>query len=897
MQKLLKAAVVVISSVLSATAYATTAVAELPEHWVGLLPERDKLKFITVNLEKGAAATSAKGPRDNQRQQRAAMSMERGRGANHGQALALQFGEGESVSGQVIIDVATLDATMPLTNPQVYPLQGEYFAALNLLKFQFHPPRQQVVTLFAALNKDNTQMYVFYGGPAGNTTAPFILTSGYTLPAMLQGIAEPREVIEEARLKELKRKEKEQKVQQKMDALRLEAQQARAAGDAERVNQIRQKMNDLFSQSAQNNAAKMHPAEESRVRQQQLQQKKRQRINAQMSALNTEIIELQTKIAEARRDGNHEIANSLTQQLQELRIQQQDVASGRHAVLREKSGKGCMPVLQAWLSEMTTQSNSSGRALQPVQLLNLFRPSVFNRHFDKALFELDDELREGYKYELARVCSRDAGLKIRQGDLNVIASGFGDDRGVFDYTSAGIGGMALDGVDEWQRRTVNNLAVKGDEEALSEFAVQSHYILNAVWPAEQTEGKATITNTIEKAKTKDIFAEVDARVALAKNGNLKALLNAAEPRTLANWFSTDLRTQDKVRQYVAQQIPDLLSGYFTSHSVPASADFSSPEEALMASKAWYEENKELFIAFNTQPAIKQMLEKLYLQRDASYNALLQSFQSDITAADSATDLEKIGKELYIKPDKHHSKVWQQITEAKKRRQEALDQVAYIARVGKGPLNAEDDGAVYINALYRGDFKIIEEEDKKFATSMVKMSEPLLNSGVFELMSLFAGDQSNANAMKQAMRERIQSISMTSAMTGLFIVAYEHLAAKCLGPNPVDFERTVVWEEVSQNILGEEFYRNTFSKTYYYTIAQRHADLFAQLGQGTSAGSLEAMGSIYGAFGLISQDIQQSIFTLSGNLRGVTNVMQRYECDSEEMQTLEKSLLDITRSRL
>ena len=92
-------------------------------------------------------------------------------------------------------------------------------------------------------------------------------------------------------------------------------------------------------------------------------------------------------------------------------------------------------------------------------------------------------------------------------------------------------------------------------------------------------------------------------------------------------------------------------------------------------------------------------------------------------------------------------------------------------------------------------------------------------------------------------------------------------------------------------------QNKPNKTYYYTIAQRHADLFAQLGQGTSAGSLEAMGSIYGAFGLISQDIQQSIFTLSGNLRGVTNVMQRYECDSEEMQTLEKSLLDITRSRL
>ena len=897
MEKLLKTAFVIIVSVLSVTAYATTAVAGLSEHWVGLLPERNKLKFITVSLEKGAAVTLAGGAYDNQRQPRAAMRMERGRSANHGQALALQFGEGEPFGGQVIIDVATLDVDTPLTEPQIYSLKGEYFAALNLLKFQFHPPRQQVVTLFAALNKDNTQMYVFYGGPAGNTTAPFILTPGYTLPAMLQGIAEPREVIEEARLKELKQKEKEQEVQQKMDALRLEVQQARTAGDAERVNQIRQKMNDLFSQSAQNNAAKLQSGEEARARQQQLQQKKRQRINAQMSAINTDMAELQSQIAQARRDGNHEQANSLTQQLQALRIQQQDVASGRHAKLREKAGDGCMPALKAWLGEMNKHGDSSGRALQPVQLLNLFRPSVFNRHFDNALFDMDDELREGYKYELARVCARDAGLKIRQGDLKVIASGFGKARGVFDYTSAGIGGMALDGVDEWQIRTLNKLADKGDEDALSEFEVQSHYIINALWPVEQADGKATVTNTIEKAKTKAIFAEVDARVALAKHGNLKALLNVADPRTLASWFSTDLRTQDKVRQYIAQQIPELLSNYFAKHSVPIRGDYSSSEEALIASKAWYEENKALFIAFNTQPVIKQMLDRLYVQRDASYHALRQSLESDIAAADSISAIDKIGEKFYIKPDKQHSKAWQQITEAKKRKQKAIEQFAYIARVGDGPLSAEDDGAVYVNALYRGDFKIIKEEDKKFASSMVKMSEPLLNSGVFELMSVFAGNQNSANALKQAMRERIKSISMSSAMTGLFIVAYEHLASNCLGPNPVDFERTVVWEEVSQNILGQEFYRNTFSKTYHYTIARRHADLFTQLGQGTSAGSLEALGSIYGAFGLISQDIQQSILTLSGNLRGVTDVMQHYECDSEEMQTLEKSLLDITRSRL
>ena len=42
----------------------------------------------------------------------------------------------------------------------------------------------------------------------------------------------------------------------------------------------------------------------------------------------------------------------------------------------------------------------------------------------------------------------------------------------------------------------------------------------------------------------------------------------------------------------------------------------------------------------------------------------------------------------------------------------LELIAYRKRVGDGPLEADDDGAVYINALYRNDMQIIAEEDKK-----------------------------------------------------------------------------------------------------------------------------------------------------------------------------------------
>jgi hypothetical protein len=399
------------------------------------------------------------------------------------------------------------------------------------------------------------------------------------------------------------------------------------------------------------------------------------------------------------------------------------------------------------------------------------------------------------------------------------------------------------------------------------------------------------------SKTDSIFAEVDARIQQAKNGDRKALIKAINVRTLSNWFSTDLRTQERVRQYINEQLPQLLANYFSVNRVPAVKEFSSPRTALIASKDWYEQNEELFIAFNTQQAVKQALKRLYVERDAAYTKLREALQSDIASANNIAELNQVAEDIYLKADRRHSSVWPQIAKAKKHRLQAIEQRAYLARVGKGLLKADDDGALYINALSRGDFKIIAEEDKKFAASMVKMTEPLLNSGVIELMSLFSGSHSNPEALKNEMRERIKSISMSSAMTGLFIVAYEHLAPKCLGPNPVEFERTVVWEEVSRNILGQEFYRNTFSKTYHYTIAQRHADLFKQLGQGTSSGSLDAMGSIYGALGMIPQDVQKSIFTLSDNLRGVTQIMQRYECDSMQMRTLEKALVDITRSRL
>jgi len=489
--------------------------------------------------------------------------------------------------------------------------------------------------------------------------------------------------------------------------------------------------------------------------------------------------------------------------------------------------------------------------------------------------------------------------------------------------SAAIGGMALDGAAAWQAYTMDELAKTNESEALSEFEVQSVYVRNALWPEEKTSAETRLVEQRKKtqseskivtpeekiqAETKrvehkekpqreDVYAEINARIQHAQNGELKALMSAVEPRTLASWNDLNIRARDEVRGYINSELPALLTNYFSIHTLPADSDYTTPEEALLASGKWFEQHKDLYVGFRNQPVVSNTFARLFKAREPFLKQASQKVIDEINKITSIDELNQFTTDLFIRPDKQHSSTWQVINDAKQRRLAELEVIAYRVRVGNGPFSAGDDGAVYINALYRNDMRIIAEEDKKFEKAMLELTELTLNSGIVEFASLFAGRHSEPENMKQEMRDSLKGISMSTAMTGFFIVSYEHLAAKCLGPDPIDFTRTEVWDDISRTIMGEEVYRNTYSKTYHYTIARRHADIFTQLGKGTSAGHIETMAGIYGALGIISKDAQESLFSMSDNLRGVATFMQRYACDSEEMKTLESALTGITRSHL
>ncbi|PRO73224.1 hypothetical protein C6Y40_12615 [Alteromonas alba] len=891
---------------------AETSLSELSKNWTGLIVEQGQVKRFTLKLDASATASAVN---------RSQPAMRRGSG--NGQDQTMQLGSGEPIAGQVILDVAKIDAFNTLPAPAIYPLTGELIAELNLLKIQYQPHRQPAIMFFGAISENKDEIYLFFGGPQSNQKAPILLVAGNTLPDYMQRAVGAGENVEEARLQAIEAKAKTDLINQQVESLRIQGQQARAEGNSELVAELRQKINDLFSESAQINAEQNRLRQEAMAAQQKARLEKEQYKQKRLVQINKKMQDVQTQIAQERQAGNQEAINSLTQQMLLLRKQQQDVASGRHPELQQKAGSGCLPSLVAWLDEFNKNKGASAQSVQIIQLINLFRPSVFNRYFEQSLLDMDDELRDGYVYELGRVCSQQGNLSVRRSHIKVVSSGFGEIPRVLHYMSAAIGGMALDGAAAWQAYTMDELAKANESEALSEFEIQSSYVRNALWPEEQARAESRLVEQTEQtqreakvvtqketaqAETKlvelkerpqreGVYAEIDARIKAAQNGELRALMNAIEPRTLSSWNAINLTAQDEIRGYINSKLPGLLTNYFSIHTLPADTGYAAPEDALLASRTWFEQHKDLYVGFRNQPAVSNTFKQLFKAREPYLKQASQNVIDKIKTTNSVNELNELVKALFIRPDKQHSSTWQVVNGAKQCRMAELELIAYRKRVGDGPLEADDDGAVYINALYRNDMQIIAEEDKKFERAMVEATEPLLNSGVIELTSLFMGRQSDPQAIKQEMRDSLKGISMSTAMTGFFIVSYEHLAAKCLGPNPVEFTRTEVWDDITRTVMGEEVYRNTYTQTYHYTIARRHADIFKQLGEGTNANNVDALANIYGASGMISADAQKSLFTMSDNLRGVATTMQRYACDSEEMKTLESALIGMTRARL
>ena len=162
--------------------------------------------------------------------------------------------------------------------------------------------------------------------------------------------------------------------------------------------------------------------------------------------------------------------------------------------------------------------------------------------------------------------------------------------------------------------------------------------------------------------------------------------------------------------------------------------------------------------------------------------------------------------------------------------------------------------------------------------------------MFAIMSLASGGTIKADSLKQKVSSQIQKTTMSTTLAGFYIVALEHIKPECLGPNPVEFEQAEHWDEVLVNGYGVELSRIPHSRTYHYTVAQRHEHMFRQIGTPANIETVKFLSAILKGLGMIPDDTHSVIETLSTNLRDLRMAMDNYECNSEVLKKIEEALM-------
>lgn len=346
-------------------------------------------------------------------------------------------------------------------------------------------------------------------------------------------------------------------------------------------------------------------------------------------------------------------------------------------------------------------------------------------------------------------------------------------------------------------------------------------------------------------------------------------------RSFSNLLTPENRSA--VDQLVNRQREEAASRLLADFRREFNQPYPTSLEALSAKVAFEKRMREISPELRNQSAFRQFeAERASLRRTDLSNAAAEVRQKMKTCG-RETELASV-RSTYLLPADEQTDAGISILNALETR---LKTVAPFTGY---------PGAVYLNALYCNDWETVKKEDRAFAGPLARMMQPMHNSGIYDLMALLSGGTMNSRNLKGYMQRKIENASMSTSMAGFFIIALEHISPQCLGPNPIEIERTKTWDEVLYNGLGTELSRTSHSRTYHYTIASRHYRAFYQLGEPANVEVLDFTNGLLGLFGMKKDGVRLSMAKLSDNMRGLKMAMNNFPCGGEVMTRLEKALI-------
>ncbi len=600
---------------------------------------------------------------------------------------------------------------------------------------------------------------------------------------------------------------------------------------------------------------------------------------------------LQQEMLEATRSGDRARVAELQRQLQALSLALQqgryeDIESGR-AVASAQSG--CPEELVDWLQEMDRQGASSENFNGLIEIANLFRPSVFTPHFGKPFGDLERTERQRISLNLMQTCARDGGPFSRGSVVTSLPGPFADGL-QSSRAEMGLAGLALDTVADWKRGAVEALKSPGPSAAVDQFERQALDILAALWPSEREE----IMDTILLAKSSRAAVEIEALLEdlaeQARNGDVRALLELGRLPEGELFGKLDAAARARVDRQHADACSSALQPLLRAAEARFSA--SSGSLALLEESAlWWRQNSSALEPFSDQEAFQAFCRRIGSARSAAFAKGRAEIESQIKATRTNGEVDRVVARYASGLDSRYASDVGWLEQGAEQQRRSLERQAFLVRVGEGPFGPDYPGAVYLNAIWRGDAARIAEEDRRFAEPFVANMRTLADTGVNHVMALFSGGMVSAEGLDEYMMATAEAASLALPLAGFFLVSYEKLYPGCMDANPARFEYTVEWETVVKNGYGAELYSYpSGSSTTYFNINRRHADAFRLLG-GDGAGDPASA-----QFLEMFLPSNSGALKLSDVLRGMKRAMQELPCDGPEMRRIEKRLLTMVFER-
>lgn len=619
---------------------------------------------------------------------------------------------------------------------------------------------------------------------------------------------------------------------------------------------------------------------------------------AQQAALKKyapQLQELQRKMLEALQAGDQQTAQQYRTELQELAqtiaaIQRGEIPSDS-GVPAKKPGNSCPEHFLQWTAQVEANGDKHENFEGLARVANLFRDEYFVPYFKKPFDEFGKQEGMGVARSFRSRCLVPTNSLYHSKIATSLSGAFMDGLGFgrFDAASAA---QALDLLAEWQKNITQEIERSGSLAEAEAFELQRSSITAGLWPREQEEAKQAMAVTLLNKVKEEVFAQLEKILVRLEASDVNALseLTMLKKSELYKKIPPEFIEDFDIKFW--QKVNPTLATYLQSQ-LQKFANAGTPRQILEQGNKWYRSTGNNLATISDQAPYKTFVKTFSIQREDAYLKNKATFIAEIEAIDDRKAALAFDDRFFIPLDNAASSSWRDIKNAQEQRIKQIEWEAHLARVGDGPFGPNYPGAIYLNAIYRGDTAMMNSEDGIYHQKLITLLRPLLNDGMLDAFGqLFTGGMFKDFKLSDVLIANIKQSTILDQTLAYLVVHYYNKYPQCRSAHPAKIPVTTVWTTVTTWSDGYSSEREDSRSTEIFLVNPRHEQAWRKFeGNSRSPEKLRFLNIISQFIAPKNKDLNIYDST-ADTLEGLRTAMDTYPCDHDVIQTLEANMLAI-----